>query len=122
MADNLPPSSADVTESGSLNLPEPSGPHRPVMETLPLLYLLPEQHQYGDTANLSLQFIFFPQLYNKNGSTILKNHAPVSLNSDLAVAKKYYYKCIRSAITLGIMAYYVWLRCSGGPFHRGRKC
>jgi hypothetical protein len=31
MADNLPLSSADVTESGSLNLPEPSGPHRPVM-------------------------------------------------------------------------------------------
>jgi hypothetical protein len=26
MADNPPPSSADVTESGSLNLPEPSGP------------------------------------------------------------------------------------------------
>jgi hypothetical protein len=38
MADNLPPSIADVTESGSLNLPEPSGPHRPVMG---LLYLLP---------------------------------------------------------------------------------
>jgi hypothetical protein len=36
MADNVPPSSADVTESGSLNLPEPSGPHRPVMG---LLYL-----------------------------------------------------------------------------------
>jgi 3',5'-cyclic AMP phosphodiesterase CpdA len=36
MADNLPPLSADVTESGSLNLPEPSGPHRPVMG---LLYL-----------------------------------------------------------------------------------
>jgi hypothetical protein len=34
-ADNLAPSSADVTESGSLNLPETSGPHRPVM-----LYLL----------------------------------------------------------------------------------
>jgi hypothetical protein len=31
MADNLPPSSADVTESRSLNLPESSGPHRPVM-------------------------------------------------------------------------------------------
>jgi hypothetical protein len=31
MADNLPPSSADVTVSGSLNLPERSGPHRPVM-------------------------------------------------------------------------------------------
>jgi hypothetical protein len=35
---NLPPSSADVTESGSLNLPEPSGPYRPLMG---LLYLLP---------------------------------------------------------------------------------
>jgi hypothetical protein len=34
--DNLPPSSADVMESGSLNFPEPSGPHRPVMG---LLYL-----------------------------------------------------------------------------------
>jgi hypothetical protein len=31
MADNLPPSSADVTEFGSLNLPEMYGPHRPVM-------------------------------------------------------------------------------------------
>jgi hypothetical protein len=31
MADNLPPSSVDVTKSGSLNLPEPSGPHRPSM-------------------------------------------------------------------------------------------
>jgi hypothetical protein len=30
-ADNLPPSSTDVTESGSLNLPETSGPHRFVM-------------------------------------------------------------------------------------------
>jgi hypothetical protein len=36
MADNLPPSSADVTESGSLNFPEPAGPYRPVMG---LLYL-----------------------------------------------------------------------------------
>jgi hypothetical protein len=36
MTENLPPSSADVMESGSLNLPEPSGPHRPVMR---LLYL-----------------------------------------------------------------------------------
>jgi hypothetical protein len=33
-AKNLPPSSADVTESGSFNLPEPSGPHRPVMGML----------------------------------------------------------------------------------------
>jgi hypothetical protein len=34
MADNLPPSSADVMESGSFNLPEHSGPHRPVMGLL----------------------------------------------------------------------------------------
>jgi hypothetical protein len=38
-ADNLPPSSADVMESGSLNLPEPSDLHRPVMGMLyPLLF------------------------------------------------------------------------------------
>jgi hypothetical protein len=37
--DNLPPPSADVTESGSLNLPEPSEPHRLVMGML-YLYLL----------------------------------------------------------------------------------
>jgi hypothetical protein len=36
MADNIPPSSADVTESGSLKLPEPSGTHSAVMG---LLYL-----------------------------------------------------------------------------------
>jgi hypothetical protein len=34
IADNLPPSSADVTESGSLNPLEPSGPHRAVMGLL----------------------------------------------------------------------------------------
>jgi hypothetical protein len=34
MVYNLPPSSADVTESGSLILPEHSGPHRPVMGML----------------------------------------------------------------------------------------
>jgi hypothetical protein len=34
MADNLSPSSADVTESGSLNLPERPGPHRAVMGLL----------------------------------------------------------------------------------------
>jgi hypothetical protein len=34
MADNLQPSSTDVTESGSLNLPESSGPHRAVMRIL----------------------------------------------------------------------------------------
>jgi hypothetical protein len=34
MVDNLPPSRADVTESGILNLPEPSEPHRPVIGLL----------------------------------------------------------------------------------------
>jgi hypothetical protein len=38
MADNLPHSSADVTESGSLNLPEPCGPHRPVMGLVYLFF------------------------------------------------------------------------------------
>jgi hypothetical protein len=40
MVDNLPPSSADVTESGSLNLPETSGPHRPIMGLFYLFYVL----------------------------------------------------------------------------------
>jgi hypothetical protein len=39
VADNLPSSSADVMEFGSLNLPEPSGPHRPVMAILYLIYV-----------------------------------------------------------------------------------
>jgi hypothetical protein len=40
MADNLPPSSADVIESGNFNLPETSWPHRSVMELLYLFYAL----------------------------------------------------------------------------------
>jgi hypothetical protein len=57
MADNLPPSSADVTESGSLNLPEPSGPHRPVMG---LIYLLQRDvmilrvFEHGDTERIRI--------------------------------------------------------------------
>jgi hypothetical protein len=38
MADNLLTSCADVTESGSLNLPEPYGPHRAVMGMLSLFF------------------------------------------------------------------------------------
>jgi hypothetical protein len=38
MAENLPPSSPDVTESRSLNLPETSGPHRPGMGLLYILF------------------------------------------------------------------------------------
>jgi hypothetical protein len=34
MADNLPPSSTDVTVSGSLNTPDHYRPHRPVMGLL----------------------------------------------------------------------------------------
>jgi hypothetical protein len=55
MDDNLSPSSADVTESGSLNLPEPSGPHRPVMG---LLYLFifyfknTRREENGKTAHM----------------------------------------------------------------------
>jgi hypothetical protein len=41
MPDNLQPSSADVTESGSLNLPELFGPHRPVMGLIYLYLFFP---------------------------------------------------------------------------------
>jgi hypothetical protein len=41
-AGNLPLSSADVMESGSLNLPEPSGAHRPVMGLFYLFYTMLE--------------------------------------------------------------------------------
>jgi hypothetical protein len=40
MADNLPPSSADVTESGILNLPESSGPRRAVMGMFYLYFVM----------------------------------------------------------------------------------
>jgi hypothetical protein len=40
-AENLPLSSADVMESGSLNVPEPAGPHRPVMG-MPLNFFITE--------------------------------------------------------------------------------
>jgi hypothetical protein len=43
MADNLPPLSANVMESRSLNLPESSGPHRPVMGLLYLLHSVLDQ-------------------------------------------------------------------------------
>jgi hypothetical protein len=45
MADNLPPSSADVPQSGSLNIPEPSGPHRLVIGMLYLTFTLPLDQQ-----------------------------------------------------------------------------
>jgi hypothetical protein len=38
MADHLPPSSTDITESGSLKIPEPSGPHMPVMGLIYLFF------------------------------------------------------------------------------------
>jgi hypothetical protein len=53
MADNLSPSSADVTESGSLNLPEPSGPHRAVMELLYLFTYMWVSGQHYIQATLS---------------------------------------------------------------------
>jgi hypothetical protein len=54
MIANLLPSSVDVTESGSLNLPEPSGPHRPVMGVL-YLFLITR------TAGLKTEnSVFFP--------------------------------------------------------------
>jgi hypothetical protein len=57
MAENLPPSSADVTESGSLNLPEHSGPHRAVMGLLCLFIFSLEnirREENGKTAHMRL--------------------------------------------------------------------
>jgi hypothetical protein len=56
MADNLPPSSADVMQSGSLNLPEPSGPHRPVMW---MLYLFTGLLLPGSVPYRKLYFAYF---------------------------------------------------------------
>jgi hypothetical protein len=54
-ADNQQPSSADVTESGSLNLPEPSGPHGPVMGMLFYnLELLIRYSDYDQNNRLSI--------------------------------------------------------------------
>jgi hypothetical protein len=47
MTDNLPPSSADVTESGNLNLPEP---HRPVMGLLYFYLFIPKFKVIKDIA------------------------------------------------------------------------
>jgi hypothetical protein len=38
-ADKLPPSRADITESGSLKLQEPPGPDRPVIGMLYLFFI-----------------------------------------------------------------------------------
>jgi hypothetical protein len=56
MADNQPPSSADVTESGSLNLPEPCGPHRPVMG---LVYLFLIQLLSLEMQTLAMELQIF---------------------------------------------------------------
>jgi hypothetical protein len=56
-ADNLPHSSADVTECGSLNLPEPSGPHRPVMGLLYFTLSLLLKFQIPGTYKLCFVFL-----------------------------------------------------------------
>jgi hypothetical protein len=78
-ANNLPSSSADVTESGSLNLPEPAGPHRPVMECIFTLckgcvqcYLLPH----------------FPIL---EGLTVCISYCFIDIDHRLLVVKHYSY-------------------------------
>jgi hypothetical protein len=56
MADNLPPSSTDVKESGSLNLPESSGPRRPIMGLL-YLYLYLFLTSAVDKVPLAVRFL-----------------------------------------------------------------
>jgi hypothetical protein len=50
VADNLPPLSADVTDSGSLNLSEHPGPHRRVTAMLYLLFRLSFFHCAGPSG------------------------------------------------------------------------
>jgi hypothetical protein len=60
MADNLPHSSADVTESGSLNLPEPSGPHRPVMGLLYLYFMTLENRTVYEDLYIYFLILLIP--------------------------------------------------------------
>jgi hypothetical protein len=68
VAENLPPSSAEVTESGSLKLPEPSGPLRPVMGLLYLYRLLWKlgSKQKDDTRMLKRRDVNSYRLLGKN--------------------------------------------------------
>jgi hypothetical protein len=81
MADILPTSSADVMESGSLNLSEPSGAHRPVMGLLYIylyLYLtiyscpVVMKHEFSKSAPLSNFMKILPveaELFHTEGQT-----------------------------------------------------
>jgi hypothetical protein len=71
MADNLPPSSADFAESGSLNLPEPSGSHRPVMGLLYLLLCILLANLLKACCNIRIRRFKFAILrYNSSFSKI----------------------------------------------------
>jgi hypothetical protein len=56
-AENLPPSSVDVTDSGSLNLPEHSGPHRPVMGMI-YLYIYIYIYIYDPGSSVGVTTIY----------------------------------------------------------------
>jgi hypothetical protein len=86
MADNLPPSSADVMESGNLNLPEPSGPHRPVMG---LLYVYPE----GTWGNGST----FPLFSNIGIGTSEQLHALAALTNRKVHPLRFEYNSLMNA-------------------------
>jgi hypothetical protein len=58
MADNLPPSIADVMESGNLNLPEHSGPHRPVMGLIYMFNFICNTYDLL-TTNLRIDRLYF---------------------------------------------------------------
>jgi hypothetical protein len=62
MVDNLPPSSADVTESGSLNLSEPPGPHRHVMGLLHFFtFLVPKLQNLCCALDIAVtEFLYSP--------------------------------------------------------------
>jgi hypothetical protein len=65
MAVNLPSSTANVTESGSLNLPEPSEPSGPLRPVMGLLYFYADGyinyccHMMGDTVQSETSVLAF---------------------------------------------------------------
>jgi hypothetical protein len=86
MAEHLPPSSADVTESESCNLPETSGPHRPVMGLL-YLYLFMKCVSY-------LPVTFFHNSRCKDAVWYVRFEA-FSSTSPSASPAKFSFKCDR---------------------------
>jgi hypothetical protein len=80
MADNLSPSSTDVTESGSLNLPEPSRPHKSLMG---MRYPFTYQANMGNPNRVFFSTVFY---YFINERFI----APINIKTYMIVTKLFF--------------------------------